>query len=70
MQGMKFISAERHVYTTEEWGDKQQIHIVLQDEDGTQYDLYANWNSITRPMYNAIASESKIDKISIVFNYN
>jgi len=70
MKDMTFVSAERHVYTTEEWGDKQQMHIILKDWDGTQYDLYANWNSITRAMYNSIAWANEIDKISIVFNYN
>lgn len=70
MVGMKFVSAEPHVYTTEEWGDKQQIHISLEDSDWTLYDLYANWNSITRQMYNAIAWADKIDTMTIVFNYN
>lgn len=70
MKDMKLLSVYPHVYVTEEWGEKKQYVLELEDVNWEKYALYCNWNSISRSIANCLASVDNIEKVSIAFLYN
>lgn len=63
-EDFKLLYVEPNNYTSEEYGEKKQIKLVMEYK-GTEYRMYANLTDVSVGILNCLASESDVKTISV-----